>query len=221
MNRRPEKMDTYAGVYVFPGGRVEGSDWSEEMMSLIRGLTPLAAQEKFAAKLQPELCLGHWVAAVRELFEEVGVHFFAPQGGAVMDLVGKQICERLDEKRSALQQGKIDFVTFLSSERLCCDVAPLAYFYHRITPEHYAVRFDTRFYLAVLPSHQSVRHASEEVSESLWISPREALDRFETGHFPLMPPTVAVLKTLNSHASWQKLRAAFNLASLPGIAETL
>ena len=26
MNRRPEKMDTYAGVYVFPGGRVEADD---------------------------------------------------------------------------------------------------------------------------------------------------------------------------------------------------
>ena len=28
--RRPEQMDTYAGVYVFPGGRVEASDWSRD-----------------------------------------------------------------------------------------------------------------------------------------------------------------------------------------------
>jgi 8-oxo-dGTP pyrophosphatase MutT (NUDIX family) len=211
MNRRPERMDTYAGVYVFPGGRVEKSDWSAEMMSLTRGLTPRAAQEKLGAELQPELCLGHWVAAVRELFEEVGVHFFAPHGGAVMDLIGKKIAERLDEKRSALQQGEIDFVTFLLSEGLCCDVGPLAYFYHRVTPEHYPVRFDTRFYLAALPSHQSALHTSEEVSESLWISPREALDRLKSGNFPMMPPTVAVLKTVNSHGSWKELRAAFNL----------
>ena len=25
LNRRPEQMDTYAGVYVFPGGRVEAN----------------------------------------------------------------------------------------------------------------------------------------------------------------------------------------------------
>ncbi len=29
MNRRPEKMETYAGVYVFPGGCVEKDDCSQ------------------------------------------------------------------------------------------------------------------------------------------------------------------------------------------------
>jgi 8-oxo-dGTP pyrophosphatase MutT (NUDIX family) len=212
MNRRPEKMDTYAGVYVFPGGRVEKGDWSAKMMALTCGLSPSAAQEQLAADLQPELCLGHWVAAVRELFEEVGIHFFVPQGGGpVPGLVGKKICERLGEKRSALQQGEVDFATFLAAEGLYCDVAPLAYFYHRITPEHYPVRFDTRFYLAALPSDQSPLHASEEVSESLWISPKGALDRWQSSYFPMMPPTLAVLRTISSHGSWKELRAAFSL----------
>jgi 8-oxo-dGTP pyrophosphatase MutT (NUDIX family) len=76
MNRRPAKMDTYAGVYVFPGGRVDRSDWSAEMMSLTYGLTPSAAQEKLGVELDPKLCLGHWVAAVRELFEEWEFIFF-------------------------------------------------------------------------------------------------------------------------------------------------
>ena len=40
LNRRPEQMDTYAGVYVFPGGRVEASDWSTAMINLTRGITP-------------------------------------------------------------------------------------------------------------------------------------------------------------------------------------
>jgi 8-oxo-dGTP pyrophosphatase MutT (NUDIX family) len=209
MNRRPEKMDTYAGVYVFPGGRVERSDWSAEMIRLIRGLTPSAAHEKLGTELQPELCLGHWVAAVRELFEEVGIHFFVPQSGA--DSMGQEISERLSEKWAALQQCKIDFATFLESEQLCCDVAPLAYFYHRITPDHYSVRFDTRFYLAALPPDQTPLHASEEVSESLWISPKEALVRSQRGNFPMMPPTLAVLRTVSSHGSWHELRDAFNL----------
>jgi 8-oxo-dGTP pyrophosphatase MutT (NUDIX family) len=211
MNRRPEKMDTYAGVYVFPGGRVEKSDWSAEMIHLTCGLTPTVAQEKLATELQPELCLGHWVAAVRELFEEVGIHFFVPQSGAMGNSIRQNISERLGEKRSALQQGEIDFATFLASEQLRCDLAPLAYFYHRVTPEHYAVRFDTRFYLAALPPDQVPLHASEEVSESFWISPTEALDRSQSDNFPMMPPTLAVLRAVSSHSSWEKLRDAFNL----------
>jgi 8-oxo-dGTP pyrophosphatase MutT (NUDIX family) len=219
MNRRPEKMDTYAGVYVFPGGRVEKSDWSAAIMRLVRGLSPSAAQEKLGTELQPEICLGHWVAAVRELFEEVGIHFFVPQVGAVANSRGQAISKRLSEKRAALQQCGMDFATFLESEQLCCDVAPLAYFYHRITPDHYPVRFDTRFYLAALPPDQTPLHASEEVSESLWISPKEALDRSQRGNFPMMPPTLAVLRAVSSHRSWDELRDVFNL-SLPGTAES-
>lgn len=210
MNRRPEKMDTYAGVYVFPGGRVEKSDWSPEMMSRVSGLTPGAAREKLAAAVDPELCLGHWVAAVRELFEEVGIYFFVPQAG-VTESVEQKIFQQFSEKRSALQRGEIDFATFLTAERLCCNVAPLTYFYHRVTPEHYAVRFDTRFYLAALPPGQSPLEASEEVSESLWISPKVALDRSQSGNFPMMPPTLAVLHIVSGHNSWEQLRDAFHL----------
>jgi 8-oxo-dGTP pyrophosphatase MutT (NUDIX family) len=219
MNRRSEKVDTYAGVYVFPGGRVERGDWSAEIVRLVRGLTPSAAQQKLGTELQPELCLGHWVAAVRELFEEVGIHFFVPQGTATS--IGQEISERLSVKRAVLQQGKIDFATFLESEQLYCDVAPLAYFYHRITPDHYPVRFDTRFYLAALPPDQNPLLASEEVSESLWISPKEALDRSQRGNFPMMPPTLAVLRTVSRYASWDELRDVSILASLPVTAEAI
>jgi hypothetical protein len=107
--------------------------------------------------------------------------------------------------------AKFDFATFLESEELYCDVAPLAYFYHRITPDHYPVRFDTRFYLAALPPDQTPLDASEEISDSLWISPKEALDRSQRGNFPMMPPTLAVLRTIRSFGSWDELRQVFNL----------
>jgi len=210
MNRRPDEMDTYAGVYVFPGGRVEKNDWSEEMIGLTRGLTPVEARAALASELQPELCLGHWVAAVRELFEEVGIHFFVPKNDATSNFEQK-LSAWLAEKRSTLQRGEIDFPTLLSSQGLCCNLASLACFYHRVTPEHYPVRFDTRFYLAALPPNQSPLHASDEVSESLWISPKDALARFETGKFSMMPPTLTVLRNLSGHQSWPTLRAAFNL----------
>jgi hypothetical protein len=73
------------------------------------------------------------------------------------------------------------------------------------------VRFDTRFFLAALPDRQVPLHASEEVSESIWIAPAAALQRAEAGHYRMMPPTLAVLRTLNAHRTWDELCKAFAL----------
>jgi 8-oxo-dGTP pyrophosphatase MutT (NUDIX family) len=211
MNRRPDKIEVYAGVYVFPGGRVEKADYSREMLGLIQGLTSAEAQQKLGCALEPELCVGHWVAAVRELYEEAGVHFFVRQNGASGQAAEEDLSERLASRRALLQQGAIDLASLLAAENLVCDLAPLTYFFHRVTPEHYPVRFDTHFYLAALPPRQTPLQSSEEVSESLWISADDALEHSKSGKFPMMPPTVAVLRTLASHGSWNALRQAFQL----------
>ena len=211
MNRRPEKMETYAGAYVFPGGRVESTDWSSSMLKLVRGISPEDAQQQLDSTARAEVCLGYWVAAVRELFEEAGIHFFAPQQTHSGTVDSISFAERLALKRAELQAGKFDLPTFMAAERLFCDVGRLSYFFHRITPEHYPVRFDTRFYLAVLPQGQKPLHSSEEVSESIWVAPRTALDFNQSGNFPMMPPTIAVLRTLAEQQSWRSLCAAFQL----------
>lgn len=211
LNRRPDQMDTYAGVHVFPGGRVEKSDYSADMLGLTRGLTPMEAQRQLGSELEPQICLAYWIAAVRELFEEAGIHFFLPANGASTDTLPPELSVRLALKRSALQRGEIDLPNLLLSEGLFCDVAQLSYFFHRVTPEHYTVRFDTRFYLAALPANQIPLHASEEVAESLWVAPNVALERAEAGNYRMMPPTLAVLRSLSSHRSWATLRHTFHL----------
>ena len=213
MNRRPDQMGTYAGVHVFPGGRVEESDYSADMLAITRGLTPDQAQQKLGSESAPELCLAYWVAAVRELFEEAGIHFFFLSGdaGASTQALPEDCCARLAEKRAALQLGEVTLAGLLLAEGLYCDVTQLNYFFHRVTPEHYAVRFDTRFFLAALPPKQVPLHASEEVSESLWIAPDAALERAEAGDYRMMPPTLAVLRNLSSHRSWDEVRKAFNV----------
>ena len=211
MNRRPDDMDTYAGIYVFPGGRVEKTDFAPEMLAQTLGLTPEHAQQKLGGALPQETCIGHWVAAARELFEEAGVLLFVPQGSGTNQAAMSALPKGLAEKRAMLQQGGIDFAALLAGERLFCDLTRLSYFYHRVTPEHYPVRFDTRFYLAALPPRQVPLHRSEEVSASLWIRATEALERTGSGNFPMMPPTVAVLRTLASYESWTALSEAFHL----------
>jgi 8-oxo-dGTP pyrophosphatase MutT (NUDIX family) len=210
MNRRPENMQTYAGVYVFPGGCVEEADCSPDMLALTRGLAPAEAQAALKSELEPEICMGHWVAAVRELFEEAGIHFFVSAADSALLKPG-DLARRLLTKRSAVQTGQLTLSSLLNAEGLCCDLGNLSYFSHRITPEHYKIRFDTRFFLAALPAQQTPLHLSEEVAESLWISPQAALNRSLSGDFPMMPPTLAVLRSLAEQGSWQGLRAVFKV----------
>jgi 8-oxo-dGTP pyrophosphatase MutT (NUDIX family) len=211
MTRRRPEMQFLGGFLVFPGGGVENEDCSEKMASLCRGLTRLDAQRILGAGIGPEISLGHWVAAVRELFEETGIHFFVDENGSAPDVLPGNLAERLSEKRRVLSNGTFRLPQLLESERLFCDLGRLTYLFHRITPEKYPVRFDTRFYLAALPPHQTPLTSSEEVSESLWVEPKIALDESASGKFPMMPPTVITLRTLAEHGSWQNLSAAFRL----------
>ncbi len=211
MTRRRREMQFLGGFLVFPGGGVESEDCSEKMFSLCRGLTPMDAQKILGTELDPEMSLGHWVAAVRELFEETGIHFFINKNGLAPDLSRGNVAERLSAKRRALADGIFLLPQLLESEGLVCDLGRLTYLFHRITPEKYSIRFDTRFYLASLPDKQTPLPSSEEVAESLWLTPKDALDDSSSSKYPMMPPTIITLRTLAEHQSWENLRTAFRL----------
>jgi 8-oxo-dGTP pyrophosphatase MutT (NUDIX family) len=212
MTRRRPEMQFLGGFLVFPGGGVENEDCSEKMLSLCRGLTRSDARKILGLGIGPEISLGHWVAAVRELFEETGIYFFIDENGMAPDGSRSDLAERLSEKRQALVNGALDLPRLLESEGLFCDLGRFTYLFHRITPEKYPVRFDTRFFLATLPPHQAPLDASEEVSESLWLTPKTALEESASGKFPMLPPTIFTLRSLAEHGTWQNLCAAFRLA---------
>ena len=65
-----------------------------------------------------------------------------------------------------------------------------------ITPEAVPVRFDTHFFVALAPAHSPPRADGAEVSDAIWISPREALARHEAGRMKLVFPTIRTLETL-------------------------
>jgi len=210
MTRRSPHLKVLAGFLVFPGGAVEEDDCSEKMLARCRGLSPIEAQRILAATIAPEQAMGHWVAAIRELFEETGIHFFAKQGES-LDPISDSLRERLAESREALWQRRLVLADLLESEQLFCDVGRLTYLFHRITPNHHPVRFDTRFYVSFLPQGQSPLNCSEEVAESVWLVPQEALKLSESGVFPMMPPTVIALRALAELGSWKNFISAYRL----------
>jgi len=156
---RPGGADFAPGAYVFPGGSVHDDDRS------------------FADPLR--------AAAVRELFEEVGVLLARREGRFARDAD----CRRL---RTQHQSG-MSFEAALRANRLRPAFDRLALFARWITPAQLRRRFDTRFYLARMPAGQTVHPQPGEVTDWLWTSPREALANPE---LTLVYATRAVLETV-------------------------
>jgi len=211
LTRRPAQMRFLGGYYVFPGGTVHEDDYSPRMLERCRGLTAKDAQKILGGRHTEKLAVGHWTAVIRELFEEVGIVLCVTDSGDGIDLSAAKTKDRIESKRRAIARGKLGFAEFLESEGLYCDLSLVTYFFHRVTPEFYPMRFDTRFYMASLPSFQAPLESSEEVTHSIWMKPGEALQRAYERDFPILPPTTTVLDDLARIGSWVALRAEFRL----------
>jgi 8-oxo-dGTP pyrophosphatase MutT (NUDIX family) len=211
LTRRPEEMRFLGGFYVFPGGTVHAADYSTSILRRCRGVSGEQARNILASRHESNEALGHWVAVVRELFEEVGVLLCVDETGDGVELNDPQITNRIELARQAIVRARLDFGAFLESENFFCDLSQTVYFDHWVTPEIYSMRFDTRFFIAVSPPNQKPLVRSEEVTHSLWISAEEALARMDRRDFPILPPTTTVLQRLSRLSTWDQLRAEFRL----------
>ena len=206
LTRRPQAMRFYGGFFVFPGGTIEPQDRSEKVLERCRGLSAAEAEKILGAESAPDTAVAHWVAGIRELFEEVGVVLLNGASGAPVS----DTAEKFEEARRSMVAGTLDFGGFLETENLFIDLRRQAYFSRRITPDGYPYRFDARFFLAALPEGQEPLESSEEVVESLWIAPDEAL-KAANRNLPLMPPTTTMLQNLSGYRSWGELCTKFGL----------
>jgi 8-oxo-dGTP pyrophosphatase MutT (NUDIX family) len=211
LTRRPLEMRFLGGFYVFPGGTVHESDSSRPVLRRCRGLSGEQARSILDDRYEPSEALGHWVAVVRELFEEVGILLCVDQAGAEIDVSEPPTKLRIERKRQAIVRKQLEFSAFLEAENLFCDLARAVYFDHWVTPGIYSMRFDTRFYIAAQPFNQIALSRSEEVTHSLWISAAEAMARIDRRDFPILPPTTTVLQRLARQSSWEQLRTEFRL----------
>jgi hypothetical protein len=125
----------------------------------------------------------------------------------------------LAEKHAALIAKSLTFSELLESENLFCNASALAYFSHWQTPAQNSLRFDTRFFLAVLPPAQTPLPCSYEVIQSLWLTPDRAIQLFERGELPLIFPTFATLRTLADFETLGSLFEEFSHEALSHRAE--
>ncbi len=124
------------------------------------------------------------LTAARELFEEAGVLLATTE-------VAADVRARL---RARVLAGEA-LAAVLAEAGLALDRDRLHYFAHWITPSAEPRRYDTRFFVAVLPVGQEPRFDDQETVDQVWVSPRAGLDRAR--ELALPPPQVRSLHELS------------------------
>jgi 8-oxo-dGTP pyrophosphatase MutT (NUDIX family) len=190
MLRRTVRATFAAGMYVFPGGRVDDIDHADEIAPFCRGLDDVTASQRLGI---PSGGLAYWVASVRECFEEAGVLLAESRNGGPLALD--------NDDRHAVHDGSLSMVDLCRRDDLVLDLSTTHYVDHWITPVGENRRFDTRFFVTEAPADQEGLHDDKETVESLWVRPQRALQMFEAGELMMLPPTIANVKALVPHLS--------------------
>jgi len=179
--RRPGGADFAPGAYVFPGGTVHADDH--------------ASEDEIRA------------AAVRELFEEVGI---------LLARHGKRFARESDSQqvRVLIENGKT-FAGALGALGLEPAFDRLVLLARWVTPALLRRRYDARFFLAQLPPNQVIHPQEGEVTDWLWIEPEKALSSRE---LTLVYATRTVLESVASDKDAGKLLSrARRLGEIPTV----
>jgi len=166
--RRPGGADFAPGAYVFPGGVVHAEDsrWEDSIAA----------------------------AAVRELFEEVGI---------LIARDGRRFARDRDcDLVRALVAGGSSFGDALRSIGLQPAIDRLVLLTRWVTPALMSRRYDARFFIARLPAAQVVHSQADEVTDWLWITPERALSEPE---ITLVYATRKVLESVAADADANSL----------------
>ena len=195
------KRPPFGNLYVFPGGKIDESDKDLNITNFCNGLNDEQASIKLGVN---EGGLSYWVACVRECFEEVGILLAIKNNGEELDLNGADK-HKFDNYRRMLLENKISLLEICKKENLSLNLNNIEPFSHWITPEIEIKRFDTRFFIAYIPAKQTEKHDGNELTDSVWISPKKALNKSLIGEMPMIMPTISNLQQCLEFDSGQKL----------------
>jgi 8-oxo-dGTP pyrophosphatase MutT (NUDIX family) len=183
---------TFPGVHAFPGGVVDPSD-------TVAPGAALPADQRWAGAPEgddPTTAGPFWVAAVRELFEEVGVLLAVRDGRLLEGPLGGDVLALRD--RLHARHGLADVLATI-------DAVPATHtlyaFARWVTPSANPRRFDTRFLIGRMPVAQEPCPDGTETESCSWYTPQAALAAYLAGEIELIPPTVRTLDDLARFAS--------------------
>ncbi len=190
--KRHGLSDVLGGAYVFPGGKIDAVDAELDMAAHLDQPLDLLHAGLNEPGIDLRTAGAVYVAALREAFEESGVLF--AQGQSLPGLA--------DRAAALLREGH-SFNAVLAQMALrlqTLNVVPWSRWITPVTPSVTNKRFDTRFFVAAVPGGQVASHDNFETTESIWLSPRHALQQYWDRQIELAPPQIMSLAHLSRHA---------------------
>jgi 8-oxo-dGTP pyrophosphatase MutT (NUDIX family) len=185
--RRVTGMAFAGGMTVFPGGGVDRRDADTSVAWV--GPEPAWWGRKFSC--DPSMARALVCAAVRETFEESGVLLAGKDDVSVVADAAQYA-----DVRHALVNREVSLAQFLADAGLVLRADLLRPWANWVTPAEEPRRYDTRFFLAVLPEGQHADGATSEADQAGWQRPQDAIDDWKAGNVGLLPPTWMTLAEL-------------------------
>ncbi len=201
LQKRSGLSDAFGEAYVFPGGKRDDHDSSPTAVAALDMPAAALAQQLGEPAQREDLAAGLYVAALRELFEEAGV-----------------LLATGSTRPASLRPA--DWQAWVAASGATLQASALVPWSRWITPRMAALskkRFDTRFFLALAPADQEASHDNFETTASIWLTPKEALQRYHRGEIELAPPQIMSLAHLARYASATEALSAARLQPPPCI----
>jgi 8-oxo-dGTP pyrophosphatase MutT (NUDIX family) len=197
--KRADKGDQNSGAWVFPGGLIDAGD--ADCRTFCEDPDDARASSRLGLACNG---LDYYIAAIRECFEESGLLFAVGPAGCCV-AVDSECGAAVAPLRVPLARGERAFADICRTQALRLANGQLHYIAHWITPLVMPKRFDTRFFLAVLPEGQSSAHDAVEAVEHAWLTPAELLAPTNTRR--LLNVTRTLITTVGEFADLDALLA--------------
>jgi 8-oxo-dGTP pyrophosphatase MutT (NUDIX family) len=210
-------------VYVFPGGTLQANDWPPADGAALADVDAAAAHARLGGREkagldEPAGSLALWITALRELFEEAGVLLARNATGEYAAFDDPAAAARIAVHRASVTSGGISLWELARREGLTLAPAALRYWAHWITPEAAKLRFNTVFFIALMPPRQEALHCGAqtlpealactlETTDGVWIAPGDAVARHAAREFPLVFATFSHLQRLADFPTLEALWA--------------
>ena len=195
LTHRPASMAFAPDVHVFPGGRVDAAD-ADPRLHARSAISGEDAATALGGDLRPSTAQAAFVAAIREVFEEVGILLADHAAGADLGAARRSLLASPDAFPTLADELDLR----LATDRL----VPLSRW---VTPPIMERRFDARFFAAWLPDGAEASLVGQEVAAHGWHRPIDALESMARGELGLWLPTSTTLTQLLHITSIDEVRA--------------
>ncbi|XP_063802078.1 acyl-coenzyme A diphosphatase NUDT19 [Pseudophryne corroboree] len=230
--KRSQKSGFMPNAFVFPGGLVEPSDFSNDWMKLFErhsqkpnfGLgvvnqspntrSPLFLTDRteFGSLIPGEVAFR--ICAIRETFEESGVLLVVPENSDIEDNQNfvdayEQDLEAVAKWRQEVQNNPLQFIEMCKELRCVPNIWALHEWGNWLTPlfsrSSNSRRYDTVFFICCLPRKPLTSDDQKEVSAYKWWTPEEAIDEYKCQKSWIPPPQFYDLSRLCNFPMIQEL----------------